>query len=72
MDTLLSFILNAIKGMGFGGFPIIQFIKYIAFACYPPRPDTSSHGGLVGLSLSCISKVNSLFLWLIDIVLDII
>jgi hypothetical protein len=24
-------------------------IKYIAFACYPPRSDTSHDGGLVGL-----------------------
>jgi len=24
-------------------------MKYIAFACYPPRPDTSHDGGLVGL-----------------------
>jgi hypothetical protein len=24
-------------------------IKYIAYACYPPRSDTSHNGGLVGL-----------------------
>jgi hypothetical protein len=35
-------------------------IKFIAFALYPPRPDTSHDGGLVGLHpLSHESYVNS-------------
>jgi hypothetical protein len=32
----------------YGGFPMTT-IKFIAFARYPPRPDTSQDGGLVGL-----------------------
>jgi len=34
--------------MGFGGFPILA-IKFIAFACYPPRSETSYNGELVDL-----------------------
>ncbi len=34
--------------MGFGGFPILA-IKFIAFAHYPPRSETSHDGGLVDL-----------------------
>jgi hypothetical protein len=38
-------------------------IKYIAFACYPPRSDTSHDEGLVGLkSLSHESYMSSYFL----------
>jgi hypothetical protein len=39
-------------------------IKYIAFACYPPRSDTSHKKGLVGLnSLSHESYMSSYFLY---------
>ncbi len=43
----------------FGGFLMLD-IKFIAFARYPPRPDTSHDGGLVGpASLSHESYVSS-------------
>jgi hypothetical protein len=35
-------------------------IEYIAFACYPPRSDTSQDGGLVDLSES--RKLHVLYL----------
>jgi len=35
-------------------------IKYIVFACYPPRSDTSQDGGLVDLSES--QKLRVLYL----------
>jgi hypothetical protein len=53
--------------MGFGGFLMLD-IKYIAFACYPPRSDTSHDGGLVGLNfMSHESYMNSYFLhwWIV-------
>jgi hypothetical protein len=34
---------------GVTGGLLILCIKYIAFVCYPPKPDTSHNGGLVGL-----------------------
>jgi hypothetical protein len=34
--------------MGLGGFLMVA-IEYIAFACYPPRSETSHDGGLVDL-----------------------
>jgi hypothetical protein len=39
-------------------------IKYIAFTCYPPRPDSSQDGGLVGLHES--QKQCELFIMLVD------
>jgi hypothetical protein len=42
----------------------VIFTEYIVFAHYPPRPDISHGGGLVGLCLSHISHVNLPFLWL--------
>jgi len=39
------------QSMGLGGFPMVA-IEFIAFACYPPRSDTSQDGGLVDLSES--------------------
>jgi hypothetical protein len=38
----------------------VIFTEYIVFAHYPPRPDISHGGGLVGLCLSHIRP----FLWL--------
>jgi len=41
---------GTLDNMGFWRFPnAIYSIKYIAFACYPPRSDTSQDGGLVDL-----------------------
>jgi hypothetical protein len=46
----------------YGGFPMLD-IECIAFARYPPRPDTSHDGGLVGLHpLSHESYMSSQFL----------
>jgi hypothetical protein len=36
------------QSMGLGGSPMVA-IKYIMFARYPPRSETSHDGGLVGL-----------------------
>jgi len=38
----------SVQSMDFGGFLILA-IKFIAFACYPPKSETSHDGGLVGL-----------------------
>jgi hypothetical protein len=41
---------GTLDNMGFWRFPnAIYSIKYIAFARYPPRSDTSQDGGLVDL-----------------------
>jgi predicted phosphohydrolase len=45
--------------MGFGGSPMLV-IKFIAFAHYPPRSDTSQDGGIVVLLES--RQLRALFL----------
>jgi hypothetical protein len=59
---LNEFSFSNVDTLGFWRFPDVG-IEYIAFARYPPRPDTSHDGGLVGLyPLSHKSYVSSQFL----------